>query len=469
MRVWRLLVVFGLFLAMVSVIPAGPSSASSVAWQGDWVGNVGSDGFVLAEFPGVGDVVSLPPGVTFSLVQGNRYSWASGVIDVRALEAADEVSRAVGTWWDYNEIVMTLTFAEAYEGLVSVYGLDWDSGDRRQALTITAPGSTFVDSITGSFNQGAWSSTEVAVPAGGTVAISVARTGAYNAVVGGVFLGGAGVPYSAPVPTQLVPQEAPQGDWVDMVGSAGYVLAAWENGSDASSLPSGVTYSVASGTPYLWASSTSDVRALQGPGGTGRKVGVWYDPAGVDIVLNFAQGFNGPLAIYSVDWDSHARRHDVTISDGTTQFVAQHTESMHGGTWVVADVAVPAGGAVTISTTTTGSYNSVISGVFLGGGAPQSPGALVPQMAPQGSWNDHVGQDGYVLAAWNGLADVVDLPAGVAFSAEPVPSELIGCRRQPMCGRWNRRTGRRVGWVCGTATACRASSSPSILRDRVQR
>jgi hypothetical protein len=44
--------------------------------------------------------------------------------------------------------------------------------------------------LTSSFNGGAWMHYDVAVNAGGSVVITVDRTGGNNAVLSGIFLGG---------------------------------------------------------------------------------------------------------------------------------------------------------------------------------------------------------------------------------------------------------------------------------------
>ena len=75
--------------------------------------------------------------------------------------------------------------------------------------------------LSSNFNQGAWVSFPISVAAGESVSIVVDRTGGYNAVLSGIFLGDAG-----PAPAPKV-ESAPQGKWVNAVGSAGYDLAGW--------------------------------------------------------------------------------------------------------------------------------------------------------------------------------------------------------------------------------------------------
>ena len=63
----------------------------------------------------------------------------------------------------------------------------------------------------------------------------------------------------------------PQGDWVGTYGSAGYVLAAWNGtaaNNDLVSLPAGASAALEVGSRAVWATSTTDVRALDAPDDT---------------------------------------------------------------------------------------------------------------------------------------------------------------------------------------------------------
>src|SRR5205814_2112941 len=97
---------------------------------------------------------------------------------------------------------------------------------------------------------------------------------------------------------------APQGGWSGTYGSTGYDLLAWNGSSDQASLPSGVTATVAQGTRYTWASSTTDVRGLQGPGGSAREATGLYDANQVRVTLNFAAAYSGNVEVYALDWDN---------------------------------------------------------------------------------------------------------------------------------------------------------------------
>jgi hypothetical protein len=156
--------------------------------QGDWVGSFGADGYLLAAWEGSSDLTLLPP-ATLTVGQGSRYRWSSNTTNVRALEAPDESQRRAAAFYHATQIRLSLNFATAYTGNLHLYALDWDTTNRRQRITVNDGTTTTVIDLTSAFNNGAWTHTPVTVPAGGTVTITIDRTGGANAVISGIFLG----------------------------------------------------------------------------------------------------------------------------------------------------------------------------------------------------------------------------------------------------------------------------------------
>jgi hypothetical protein len=75
------------------------------------------------------------------------------------------------------------------------------------------------------------------------------------------------------------------------------------------------------------------------------------------------------------------------------------------GAWMSFPVNVAANGTVTITVNRVAGVNAVLSGIFLGGPAPSAFTS-----APQGSWVNSFGAQGYVLAGWNnGASDLTSL------------------------------------------------------------
>jgi hypothetical protein len=139
-----------------------------------------------------------------------------------------------------------------------------------------------------------------------------------------------------------------------------------------------VSVTLDQGARHTWTSPTSDVRALQNPTATERRATTWFDSTQIRAHLTFSTAYTGTLHLYALDWDSTARRQNVTVNDGTTTKTVSITTSFNGGAWMHFPVSVAAGGNVAITVDRVAGIHAVLSGIFLGGGAssaPTSPGA----------------------------------------------------------------------------------------------
>ena len=352
---------------------------------------LGSAGYDLAAWDGESDVSDIPE-TGLSLAQGSRYLWASSTEDPRALQSPDGLTREAATYYDPNQIRLSLKFKHAYSGSLHLYAVDWDSTSRRELISVNGQSAD----LSSSFNQGAWLNFPIEVAAGGTVSIVVDRTAGANAVLSGIFLGEGGSPPAIAAST------SPQGTWTGVLGSAGYDLAAWDGESDVSDIPE-TGLSLAQGSRYLWASSTEDPRALQSPDGLTREAATYYDPNQIRLSLKFKHAYSGSLHLYAVDWDSTSRRELISVNGQS----ADLSSSFNQGAWLNFPIEVAAGGTVSIVVDRTAGANAVLSGIFLGEGG--SPPAIAASSAPQGSWVGTHGSAGYDLAAWSGGSDLVSM------------------------------------------------------------
>jgi hypothetical protein len=323
--------------------------------QGCWVGSYGSAGYDLAGWDGSSDVSNLSTdtayGPSLTVLRGSRYVWAPSTEDPRALESPDHATRTAATYYDSNEISLRLAFAHAYTGNLHLYAVDWDSHARRE--TITVGGKTVA--LSSDFSQGAWVTFPISVPAGGSVSISVARTAGANAVLSGLFIGDTGALWS------VKSTSAPQGNWVGAYGSAGYDLGAWTGSGDLFSLPT-ATVSLAQGSRWVWAPSTTDPRALQSPDKSTREAATYYDPNQIRLNLTFSAAYTGNLSLYALDWDSAARRELISVNGQTAVLGGDFTQ----GAWVTFPISAAAGETVPIVVDRTAGANAVLSGIFLG-------------------------------------------------------------------------------------------------------
>jgi hypothetical protein len=328
--------------------------------QGSWVGTYGHGGYDLAGWDGSSDVSDLP-GTSLSLTRGARWVWASSTSDVRALQSPDGLTRDAATYYSPTEVKLGLTFTHAYTGDLHLYAVDWDARGRRE--TISVGGQTVA--LSSDFSGGAWVSFPISVAAGETVSIVVTRTAGVNAVLSGVFLGDAGAPPALESPS------APQGSWVGAYGSAGYDLGAWDGSSDLTSLPSAAV-SLVQGSRWVWASSTSDVRALESPSGLTREAATYYSATQLRLTLTFTSAYTGNLHLYALDWDKRGRRELISVGGQTADLSSDFSQ----GAWVTFPISVAAGGTVSIVVDRTAGVNAVLSGIFLGD-APPPPGPPV--------------------------------------------------------------------------------------------
>jgi hypothetical protein len=386
----------------VTAWPAAPAPVQQ-APQGSWVKALGSAGYLLAGWDGDQDV-SNTPGVTPSLVQGTRYQWASGTSDVRALQAPEGTSRNAAVYYDANQVKVSLGFANAYNGTVSLYALDWDSLGRQESISVDDGSGPRTVLLNSNFSQGAWVSLPVNVPAGGTVTITATRTAGPNAVLSGVFLGGAGAP-----PTAGGAQLS-QGGWVGGFGGAGYDLAGWDGSTgDASYIPQ-ASIGLVHGARYQWAANTTDGRALSNAGQFVRNAAAYYDPNQVEVRLSFSAAYTGNIHLYAVDWDAAGRRELITVNGQSDDLSSDFSQ----GAWVSFPISVAAGGVVTITVDRTAGPNAVLSGIMLGdAGTPPSPTVA---STPEGAWVNTVGSAGYDLAGWNGGGGDVSYLPGASLS-----------------------------------------------------
>ena len=172
--------------------------------------------------------------------------------------------------------------------------------------------------------------------------------------------------------------QAPQGSWVNQLGTSGYLLAGWNGSQDASNLP-GITPTLVSGTRTQWKANTADVRALQAPdGSTVRNASAYSDPNVVTEGLQFTNAYTGDISVYALDWDNQGRAETISLNDGSGPRLYSLT-GFSQGEWLTFPVNVAAGATVTISATNTATAGTapvttptaVISAVMIGdAGAP---------------------------------------------------------------------------------------------------
>jgi hypothetical protein len=196
-------------------------------------------------------------------------------------------------------------------------------------------------------------------------------------------------------------------NWVGAFGADGYDLAGWNDQSDVSAMPD-ASVTLVQGARYVWATNTSDPRALPGPSGTTRTAATYYDSTQIKVKLSFNTVYTGNLRLYAVDWDSTARQEEISVGGHSVVFSNLNWGAFNRGQWAIFPISVAAGESVTITVTRQAGANAVLSGIFLG---DEGPPPIASSSAPQGNWVGTYGSAGYDLAAWNGSSDLVSLPS----------------------------------------------------------
>jgi hypothetical protein len=234
--------------------------------QGSWLGSYGVDGYALLGWNG-GDLISIPSGALV-VDQAQRFIWANPSSDIRALQSPDASSREATTAYDANQARLHVTFANGYSGTIHVYAVDFDSLGRRESVTINDGSGPQTATINADFSQGAWVNATINVAAGASVTVTATRTAGMNAVLSGVFLGGAPAPPAPPTNLAASALNATQIrlTWTASSGATGYRVERSPDGT-ASWSPAGTSATTSFTDSNLLPSTSYFYRvvALNGP------------------------------------------------------------------------------------------------------------------------------------------------------------------------------------------------------------
>ena len=248
-----------------------------------------------------------------------------------------------------------ITMAEAVPSgltLVSMSGNGWSCGgvycSRSDSLSggnsyppITVTVTVAANALTPQVNQ-------VVVTGGGSQTPSATDSTTI------VSPGGSAVVASASEDTKT------QGAWQGVYGSDGYSLAS----VNTQSIPAYATFSTVNQAGWTWASSTSDVRALQNPGTSSNIAATWYNAIGFYFDVNMGANSH-PFALYAIDWDGQGRSETIQIIDANTSALlySQTLTNFVNGVYLSWNIT----GHVHVTVTTNGGPNCVVSGAFFGG------------------------------------------------------------------------------------------------------
>jgi hypothetical protein len=161
----------------------------------------------------------------------------------------------------------------------------------------------------------------------------------------------------------LATDTSTEGSWQGIYGGDGYAIA----GDPPNDLPSYVTtFAVNGAQTYTWNGNTTDSRALQMPGASGRIAAAWYTSPTFTINVTVSDGKLHEFALYALDWDSQGRAETIQILDQATNNVldTRSISSFTNGVYLVWNIS----GSIIVNVTSTAGPNAVINGAFFGGG-----------------------------------------------------------------------------------------------------
>ncbi|WP_165229491.1 PKD domain-containing protein [Aquisphaera insulae] len=190
---------------------------------------------------------------------------------------------------------------------------------------------------------------------------------------------GDGTSFSGNTATYIGTDTATQGNWKGVYGLAGYNVL-----GDASSYPSYAAVTPSGHWSYTWASSTTDVRALQksAAGTTSRVAACWYGSS-FTVDVNLTDGQAHRLSLYLMDYDTTKRSERIDVVDASTGVVldSRTVSGFSGGQYVSWSL----GGHVQFKVTCLAGANAVIGGLFI---EPATATSLSGPLAPSHVYAD---------------------------------------------------------------------------------
>ena len=313
--------------------------------EGNWINTYGTQGYEV-----IGNATSLPSYATVTPSGQANYTWAASTTDARAIQDASGTGRIAAAWFSYTSFTVDVDFSDGKTHDLELYFVDWDSTTRSEQVQISnaSTGAVLDTETISSFHSGVYGNWQVS----GNIVITISTLTGANAVLSGLFID----PTTSA--TFLQQDTTTQGTWINTYGTQGYEVI-----GNATSLPSYATVTPSGQTTYTWTTSTTDPRALQQAGGTGRIAAAWDSATSFTVDVNLSDGNTHNLELYFVDWDSTARSEQVQISNASTGAVldTETVSSFHSGVYVNWLVR----GNVVITITRLTGANAVLSGLFI--------------------------------------------------------------------------------------------------------
>jgi hypothetical protein len=352
-------------------LPPGPgtspsTSASFVALDsithGSWKGLYGMDGNQIAN-----ESAALPSYASTAFRNYGAYTWSDYTGDTRALQKTAATERIASVWFN-SGFSFTLNIKDGQTHQVSLYFLDWDNLGRSELVEVrdASSGAVLLSRSLSSFQSGLYLTLNIS----GTVVFDFTGTNGSQAVLSGLFFGGA-LPSTPlpPIPPSPVSgaasavfvgtDAATGGNWKATYGAGGY-----RSPLETASWPADAALVLEGKSDYTWNPDTLDVRGLQYLNRQNRFAATWYSPTAFAVRMSFVDGQPHQVALYALDWDNLGRAETIRVNDADTGALldTRSVGSFGAGKYCIWTVT----GKVVFSISRDIGPNAVLSAIFVG-------------------------------------------------------------------------------------------------------
>ena len=366
-----LILLFLIFASLLTPTPAAAGAAQAAfirtdtTTQGNWKGVYGADGYFVADTT----TNKVPSYAVFTPQNQANWTWTSNGTEMRDLQVSSSSStnvRQASCWYTLsnNTYSLDVNITDGNAHQLALYVLDWDNRGRAETIQAVdgTSGAVLDTRSLANFTNGIYYVWNVS----GHVTFNVTLTGGLNAVVSGAFFD-AGPANSTSATAHFINTDTTtEGNWPGAYGADGYNMMGVNP-----SMPSYAVLTPQNALTWTWAASSTDPRALELVGGSGRIAATRYSGSTFSIDVNTTDGNAHQIALYAVDWDSRGRAETIQVVDAQTnaQLDSRSISNFVNGIYVVWSIS----GHVTINVTNNSGPNAVVSGVLFGAGGSVAP------------------------------------------------------------------------------------------------
>jgi hypothetical protein len=322
--------------------------------RGSWKGVYGASGYNV-----INDSTSYPAYAEVNFSGGAPFTWSNPSVDMRALQQVESLTdRIAACWFSDSKFSVDINLTDSQTHSVAFYFLDEDNKMRGERIEVIDAATKVVLS---KWNVSSFVGGEYLVwNLSGHVQVQITHTAGDNAVLSGIFFDNG---YTGNQALLAATDATTQGNWKGIYGTGGYNVI-----NDSVSYPAYAQVSLTGGSPFTWAPSPTDGRALQKGTSTGRIAACLYSAMVMTVDIRLTDGNTHQIALYFLDWDTDARVEQIDIVDATSGVVlsTEQVSAFSGGVYLVWNLA----GHVLVRITNLGPDNATLSGIFFDNALP---------------------------------------------------------------------------------------------------